>query len=78
MLYDRLRILFHFQARSDDFLLETFSGDEEETLDANTGLKAELAVDASAEIQDLLHRKLELEEKNRKQELHQQRVMVRV
>ncbi|XP_048522651.1 uncharacterized protein LOC109539534 isoform X3 [Dendroctonus ponderosae] len=62
--------------RSDEFLLETFSGDEEETSDANTDLiKAELATDASAEIQDLLHRKLELEEKNRKQELHQHRVM---
>lgn len=54
-------------------LLETFSGDEED----EPKIKSDLdGVEASSEVKDLLSRKLELEKKNRSQELHQQRVMV--
>lgn len=54
-------------------LLETFSGDEEDEPKIKSNLDG---VEASSEVKDLLSRKLELEKKNRSQELHQQRVMV--
>ncbi|KAL1494247.1 hypothetical protein ABEB36_009872 [Hypothenemus hampei] len=55
-------------SRNDEVLLETFSEDEEES-------SKEIDLEASAEVKDLLHRKLELEKRNRNQQLHQQRVM---
>lgn len=51
-------------------MLESFSEDEEEEVKV-------VAENTSSEIRDLLTRKVELEKRQRSQELHRQRVKVR-
>ncbi|XP_066253104.1 telomerase-binding protein EST1A isoform X2 [Euwallacea similis] len=61
--------------RSDEVLLETFSGDEEDAEGKPDIAQVNSSLDTSSEVKDLLTRKLELEKRNRSQERHQQRVM---
>ena len=60
--------------------MESFSEDEDEDNQSNTDPKSPISKDADpeapSEIQNLLHRKEELERRHRKQEKHRQRVQV--
>lgn len=58
------------QGRNNDVILESFSDEEEEECNNI------LADETSSEVRDLLNRKVELERKQRKQELHKLRVKV--
>lgn len=70
-------LFISFQTRSDEVLLETFSGDEEDNSSEKTESKdVGPSSETSSDVKQLLTRKLELEKRNRNQELHQQRVMV--
>ncbi|CAH1122300.1 unnamed protein product [Ceutorhynchus assimilis] len=62
--------------RHSEILLETFSGDEEETVGSElTEKEATSSLADSFAVEDLLNRKVELEEKNKNQELHLHQVM---
>ena len=63
-------VLFSFQVGDDDLLVESFSEDEDVVENTNV-------VDgAPSAIRDLLTRKVELEKREKKQEIHSQRVQV--
>ncbi|XP_030746868.1 uncharacterized protein LOC115875527 isoform X2 [Sitophilus oryzae] len=63
-------------ARNDEVLLETFSGDEEESENDRTQTTDVNDLrETSSEVKDLINRKQELEKRKKSQDLHRQRVM---